>query len=119
MKGQRMKLLVFFFTVGMMLFLAGCASFTIKPVDYTWLSEDVFNIQSNGMVDAKRNFKFNAKPLLFEELQDSLHFENVEIRIIRNQEGFFFMVAAKFKNVYVFKWSEGALSLKKKIPFSK
>jgi len=97
----------------------GCSSLTLAPVHYQWPVESVLSVDGKGNVEEARYFiSFNVKPLLFEETKDSVHVEGVELRMIRDMDGYYFMTAAKFKNVYVFAPDEGKLKLEKKIPVS-
>jgi len=53
---------------------------------------------------------------LFEETKDSVqHVSGIELRVIRDMDGYYYMTAPKFKNVYVFASDEGKLKLEKKI----
>jgi len=97
----------------------GCSSLTLSPVDYKWAIQSVLPVDSKGDVEEKRTFiAFNVKPLLFEETKDSVHVSGVELSIIRDMDGYYFMTAPKFKNVYVFASDEGKLKLEKKILIS-
>jgi hypothetical protein len=92
---------------------------TLAPVQYQWPVESVLTVDGKGMVDETRyNITFNVKPLLFEETADSIHVSNIELRIIRDMSGYYFMTAPKFKNVYVFASDEGKLKLERKILIS-
>ncbi|HTR80434.1 MAG TPA: hypothetical protein VMM58_02310 [Bacteroidota bacterium] len=94
----------------------GCASLTLSPVHYQWPVESVLSVDGKGMVEESRyNISFNVKPLLFEETGDSVHVAGTEIRIIRDMDGYYFITAPKFKNVYVFAPDEGKLKLATKI----
>jgi hypothetical protein len=97
----------------------GCSSLTLAPVHYQWPIESVIPVDGKGNIDDARNFiVINVKPLLFEETKDSVHVSGIELRVIRDMDGYYFMTAAKFKNVYVFAPDEGKLKLEKKIPVS-
>jgi hypothetical protein len=61
---------------------------------------------------------FNVKPLLFDETADSVHVSGIELRIIRDASGYYYITAPKFKNVYVFASDEGRLKLATKILIS-
>lgn len=105
------------FILSMALF--GCASLTLAPVHYQWPVESVLTVDAKGMVDeARYNMTFNVKPLLFEETADSVHVSGIELRVIRDADGYYYMTAPKFKNVYVFASDEGKLKLAKKIQIS-
>lgn len=93
-----------------------CASLVLQPADFSWPIESVLKINDEGLAKEDRyTFSFNIKPLFYEEMQDSLAYLDREVRIIRNTEGFYFITAAGFKNVYVFETSDGALEMEKKI----
>jgi len=105
--------------VFLMMLVAGCSSLLLKPADFAWPIEDELKVDSHGMVHEERyTFSFNVKPLFYEELKDSVNISNHTIRIIRNVDGYYFITAPKFKNVYVFGQAEGGLSLEKAIPVS-
>ncbi len=65
--------------------------------------------------DERYSFSLNVKELLFAETQDSVNITNVTLRMIRDVKGYYFITAAKFKNVYVFEHIEGGLKLANKI----
>jgi hypothetical protein len=97
----------------------GCASLTLSPVHYGWPVESVLTVDAKGSVEeARYNMIFNVKPLMFEETADSVHVGGVEIRIIRDMDGYYFVTAPKFKSVYVFASDEGKLKLANKILIS-
>lgn len=97
----------------------GCTTLTLAPVHYQWPVESVLAVDAKGMVEEPRyNMVFNVKPLLFEETADSIHVSGIELRIIRDINGYYFITAPKFKNVYVFASDEGRLKLERKILIS-
>lgn len=99
--------------------LIGCSSLVLKPADFSWPVESVLKADSKGMVQEDRyQLSFSIKPLLFEETGDSTNVAGVTIRMIRDQMGYYFVAAPKFKNVYVFAGAEGGLVLEKKIMIS-
>jgi hypothetical protein len=101
------------------IFLAGCSNLILKPADFSWPVEVVLKPDNNGVVQEKRySVSFNAKELFLSETGDTLGYQNKELRVIRNPEGYYFMVADNFKYVYVFYPDEGSLSLSKKIEIS-
>ena len=93
-----------------------CTSLVLRPADFSWPIESVLKIDDNGYAKEDRyTFSFNIKPLFYEEVQDSLAYLDREVRIIRNIEGFYFITCAGFKNVYVFKSSDGSLEMENKV----
>ena len=105
--------------VSFALIASSCTPLTLRPADFSWPVEEVQAPDGNGTVTIKRyDFQFNAKPLLFEELKDSVHVTHHALRVIRDQDGYYFMTAKDFKNVYVFTQGEGSLKLEKKIEVS-
>jgi len=89
---------------------------TLQPANFSWPLESVLSVDDNGKVAEDRySIEVNTIGLFFEEFQDSLSYKGKEVRMIRDNQGFYFMTASNFKNVYVFKADEGTLKLEKKI----
>jgi hypothetical protein len=98
------------------LVLAGCSTLTLRPGNFAWPIESVSKVDEKGMIEDKQyNFSLNVKGLLYDETRDSVNISNVTLRIIRDMNGYYFMTASKFKNVYVFEQIEGGLKLTNKI----
>lgn len=97
--------------------LAGCSSLILKPCDFAWPDETgPLKVDSTGNIQSERySFSINVKELLFTETKDSVNISKVTLRVIRDANGFYFMTASQFKNVYIFEQSEVGLKLKKKI----
>jgi hypothetical protein len=97
-------------------FLGGCTSLTLKPGDFAWPVESVSKVDEKGMIEDKQyNISINVKELMYVETQDSVNFSNVTLRIIRDEKGYYFITASKFKNVYVFEQIESGLKLTNRI----
>jgi len=95
---------------------AACSVLTLQPANFSWPLESVLSVDDNGKVSEDRySIEVNTIGLFFEEFQDSLSYKGKEIRIIRDNQGFYFMTASNFKNVYVFKAEEGKLVQENKI----
>ncbi len=93
--------------------LIGCASLKLEPANFAWPVESVLKIDSKGMVEDNRySFSFNVKPLFQAEFNDTT--ASGEIHLIRDMYGYYYITAAKFKNVYTFVANEGNLSQKNK-----
>ena len=52
------------------------------------------------------------------ETADSMGYRGKELRLIRDTNGYYFMAAKNFKNVYVFRSDDGSLVLSSKIMIS-
>ena len=110
-----MKRLLILFSF-LILITAACSVLTLQPANFAWPIESVLPVDDNGKVREDRySVEVNTVGLFFEEIQDSLSYKNKEIRLIRDNQGFYFMTASNFKNVYVFKTDEGKLVLDNKI----
>jgi hypothetical protein len=95
---------------------AACSVLTLQPANFSWPIESVLPVDDNGKVtDDRYSIEINTVGLFFDEFQDSLSYRGKEVRMIRDNQGFYFMTASNFKNVYVFKTDEGTLKLEKKI----
>ena len=96
--------------------LAGCSSLTLKPCDFAWPVESALSVDTHGNIQSERySFSLNVKELLFAETKDSVNVSKVTLRVIRDVNGFYFITASQFKNVYVFEQAEGVLKLKNRI----
>jgi len=95
---------------------AACSALTLQPANFAWPIESVLLVDENGMVtDDRYFFLFDIRGLFYEELNDSSAFKGEEIRILRDANGFYFITVNKFKNVYVFKISDGTFVMDNKI----
>ena len=105
-----------FLTIVVATLLSSCSSLTLTPAEFSWPLESVLKIDNNGFVKEDRNsISFDTKALFLEETEDSLGYAGKTLHLIRNNEGFYFMTAVDFKNVYVFTVEENAFCLENKI----
>ena len=101
------------------LIMAGCNTLVLGPGDFSWPVESVIKVDHKGMIQDQRHaFSLDVKKLLFAETQDSVDVAKWSLRIIRDVKGYYYITAAKFKNVYVFEQTEGGLKLAKAILIS-
>lgn len=100
-------------SVALLLSVAACGpSLVIHNVDYSQPIESVVAPGEDNIVhDQRYAISFSIAPLLTEEGISSVE----EVRIIRNNMGYYFVTAAGFSNVYVMEPAEGELGLKTKI----
>lgn len=98
---------------------AACSVLTLQPANFAWPIESVLPVNDEGVVMEERySIEFNTLGLFYEEFQDSSAYNGNSIRMIRDNVGYYFITAAKFKNVYIFRDEKGALVLHKKILIS-
>ena len=98
---------------------AACKTFVVKDVNYSQQIESVLTPNSKGEVhDSRYSLSFNILPFQFQETKDSSSVSVEEVRLIRNTEGFYFITANGFSNVYVMEPIKNGLKLKKKIQIS-
>ncbi|MCW8805820.1 MAG: hypothetical protein OQK56_05115 [Ignavibacteriaceae bacterium] len=110
-----MKQLIFL-SASLILLTSACSMLTLQPADFSWPVESAINVDDQGNVSEERySTDFNTIGLFFEEFQDSMSYKGKEIRLIRNNWGDYFITSKQFKNVYVFKATEGTLVLEKKV----
>ncbi|MFI5237237.1 MAG: hypothetical protein ACHQLA_04805 [Ignavibacteriales bacterium] len=96
--------------------ISACTSLTLQPANFAWPLESALPVDDDGNVLEKRySLEFNTKAMFLEEFKDSLAFMNRKIRLIRDNQGFYFITASSFKNVYVFRTDEGKMMLDTKI----
>jgi len=99
---------------------SACNSFVVEDVDYSQQLESVLVPDENGNVtDVRHGISFNVNSFKEQEFgaEDSTT-QIREIRLIRNADGFYFITANQFKNVYVMEPGNASLKLKKKINVS-
>jgi hypothetical protein len=114
--GGIMRSTPFVFICMLVVLFTGCSPFMLRPVDFSWPIEVAVKPDGKGNVQVARyQVSFNAKALLFVELQDSVSVTKHMLHILRDHDGYYYITAKGFKNVYVFEPCEGALKLEKKI----
>lgn len=107
------------FLLGLAFCCSSCASLVLKPVEYAWPVERVLELDGKGMVhDDRYMLTANMKPLFYEETQDSVNLYGQSVRVIRDVQGYYYMTAKGFRNVYIFEESEGELRLSTKVTVS-
>ncbi len=117
LKISHFRLLLTFITI--VIVSTACRTFVVKDVNYSQQIESVLTPNSNGEVhDSRYSLSFNILPFQFQETKDSLSVSVDEVRLIRNSEGFYFITANGFSNVYVMEPIKNGLKLKKKIQIS-
>lgn len=103
----------------LLIVISSCTTLTLKPVNYAWPIESVLQTDNNGNIEEPRySLKINARKLIFEEFGNNADLDSIEVRVIRNDAGYYFMTAPEFKNVYVFTVSEASLKMENKILIS-
>ncbi|MBL1214742.1 MAG: hypothetical protein HND52_15395 [Ignavibacteriae bacterium] len=110
-----MKLLKYFPILLVLIIAANCTVFNVTPVNFAWPIESVYEVDSTGIIQEPRYaFEFNALPLFIEE--DSLSMtESRNLRIIRDEKGYYFITAERFNHVFVFSSGESSFILENKI----
>lgn len=109
----RFSLILGVFTFG------SCASLSLQWVDYAWPVESVLKVgEHNTIEEGRYAVSIRVTNLALEEFQDSTALVGVPLRLIRNEEGYYFMTGPKFKNVYVFTPGARELNLKSRIQVS-
>ncbi|MBI5473185.1 MAG: hypothetical protein HY961_12650 [Ignavibacteriae bacterium] len=79
-----------------------CTSFSLQQVDYGWPVESVLKVKENNTVSEGRYaISFNVAPLALREFEDSTALKGKEIRLLRSNEGMYYVTGVNFKNVYV------------------
>ena len=105
------KFSTFIFAV-VLLFTSACKTFEVKNVNYAQQVESVLVPTESGEVtDSRYGISFNILPFQYKELQDSSSVQISEVRLIRNHNGFYFITANGFNNVYVMEPIKGGLNL--------
>lgn len=105
-------------TSGLAVFMS-CASLTLEQVDFGWPVEARLTVSERNIVEEDRSpTTFNVAALALEEFQDSSALRGATLRMIRSNEGFYFVTGPRFKNVYVFASAPNELRLTSKVEVS-
>ncbi len=114
-----MNKLVVLLSILCMVLLLSCSSLTLENVDYAWPVESVTTVSPTNMVtEGRYSLSFDIAPVAQEEFQDTTALRGSQIRILRVQEGYYFLTGPKFKHVYVFKPGRHELKEEKIIEIS-
>ncbi len=105
--------------VTLLFFAVACGpSLTLTGVDYAQPIESVMIPDQDGNVeDVRVGVRFNVTSLNVKERGEDSPLPN-EIRLIRSRDGYYFITAPGYQNVYVFKSDEGSLELEEIIEVS-
>ncbi len=97
----------------LLVFAIACGpSLTLTDVDYAQPMESVASPDQNGNVqDVRLGIRFNVTDLNIKERGEGSSLPE-EVRFIRSRDGYYFVTAPGFRNVYVFEVEERALDLK-------
>lgn len=102
------------FLIGMAIvsFAACGPSVELTDVQYAEPIESVLEPDANGDVeDPRTGLSFNMLAIQEEETGDGSAVNTSEIRVIRNTEGYYFITAPGYRNVYVFESIESGMDL--------
>lgn len=105
-------------TILSLLFVTACSSsLVLQNVNYAQPVESVLQPDANGMVkDMRYAISFNVTPLLTSEsTKGSAAMSVQEVHVIRGHEGFYYVTAPGFKDVYIMAPGDGTLKTKKKV----
>ncbi len=96
----------------LLVFTVACGpSLTLTDVDYAQPMESVVSPDQNGNVeDPRTGVSFNITALNVEERGEDASLPD-HIRFIRSREGYYFVTAPGYSNVYVFESAERSLEL--------
>jgi hypothetical protein len=99
--------------------LFSCSSVTLQPADFSWPVESILKADGNGIVaESRYAVSFSINDMVkkeFSDAQDNASGAGVTVRVIRDHEGFYYITAPNFKNVYVFQPGDGELKQHRRI----
>jgi hypothetical protein len=99
--------------------LPACSSFSLQQVDYGWPVESVLTVKDDNTVSEGRYaISFNVAPLAEQEFLNPNALKGKEIRLIRGNEGMYYVTGSAFKFVYVMTPAERELTLHRKYEVS-
>ena len=113
---MRLSLILIF---AALIFYTACSTLKLQSANFSWPIESVLHVDDNGNVrEQKYSVEFNTLPVFYEEYNDSTSYRGKKLRLIRDAQGYYYLTAGNFKNVYVFQAENGELTLQNKIPIS-
>jgi len=96
--------------------LPGCATVTLKPVDFSWSFESVLTTDAAGVATGEpKTLVFNASEMFKAETESPAAGADKVVRVIRDAEGYYYMTSPGFKHVYIFEGADGELTLEEKV----
>jgi len=96
--------------------LASCSPLTLNNVDFGWPVESVVTVGNDNMIQERRyGLALNVAGLATEEFADSNALKRASLRVLRSQEGYYYITGRQFKHVYVLKPGAAELVAKSKI----
>lgn len=100
--------------------LGGCKqSMVISDVQYAQPIESVLSPDDRGVIkDPDSGLSFNILPLQYAETGDTASVSTGEVRLIRGQEGHYYVTAPSYRHVYVLRPLENSLKLERRILIS-
>lgn len=100
--------------------LSGCAAVTLKPVDFSWSYESVLTTDANGVARGEpKTIIFDTSELFRAETKQQGSAAGKTVRVIRSDDGYYFVTSAGFAHVYIFEDGERKLTLHKKVLIAK
>ncbi len=110
---KKKKLLI----VALLSLLYSCATLKIEPVNFGWPLENALEIRGDFNVTSMRYaVTLNLREVFAAENKIKNNEPTVkQVRIIRDNAGYYYITAATFKHVYIFKPAEKSLVLENKI----
>ena len=109
---KHLRLLGNFAAATLLVFTVACGpSLTLTGVDYAQPIESVMAPDQDGNVeDVRMGISFNITPMNIEERGEDASLPG-EVRLIRSSDGYYFVTAPGYNNVYVFTSAESSLEL--------
>ncbi|MDZ7773909.1 MAG: hypothetical protein U5K31_14380 [Balneolaceae bacterium] len=101
--------------------MGGCKqSMVISDVQYAQPIESVLEPDAEGVIrDPESGLSFSILPLQYAETGDSTSVSTREVRLIRGQDGHYFVTASSYRHVYVLKPLDSRLKVERRILISK
>lgn len=101
------------------LLLPACSSFSLQQVDYGWPVESVLKVSDkNTVAEGRHAMTFSVAALAEIEFENPNALKGKEIRLLRSNDGMYFVTGANFKHVYVMAPEARELALRQKFEVS-
>ncbi len=96
-----------------------CSSLSLEQVNFGWPVESVVKVKDdNTVTEGRYAISFNVGPLAEKEFQNPDALKGKELRLLRSNEGMYYVTGQGFKHVYVMAPSTSELKLHTKYEVS-
>ncbi len=96
--------------------LQSCTSLRLEEVNFGWPVESALTVSDQNMIEETRyGLTFNVSALAEKEFEDTAALKGTVLRVLRSNEGYYYMTGPRFTSVYIFSPDAHELSLHSRV----